>query len=52
MTAKALNIAPLNAIFSRKLGRFWPSWLYSFELILSKMKLSILDEAKHLNYAP
>ena len=30
MTAKTLNIAPLNAIFSRELGRFWPSWLYSF----------------------
>ena len=30
MTAKTLNIAPLNAIFSRELGRFWPSWLYYF----------------------
>ena len=33
MTAKTLNIAPLNAIFSRELGRFWPSWLYSFCLL-------------------
>ena len=30
MTAKTLNIPPLNAIFSRELGRLWPSWLYSF----------------------